>query len=861
MSRSHGYPRFALIGMVFFLVACTTARLPNTAPSPAPAPTIATTAAATATPTETINLDAETQRLIAGASRVAFVIPFSHWDTNWHDNYAAYSEQADHNIATAITIAQQYPRFRYTLEQVTFVQHFWTTHPEQREALRALVRSRQFTFASGGLTQQDTSLTAPTVQWNNWQLGQAWLRETFGVESQTAWQSDAFGNSAALPIMLNQLGISALYMGRIGTICEQRPCTNPLPHAFRWQSPADPTHQVLATYMTYSDALHAVRDKANEEEQRRALRAIVDREAARTTSKYLFIPLGDDFADPNAALPGFVEGWNAADRDTILVEADPETAFRYLDTQSLPTIVADRNPLWQGFYGSRPAGKIADKESEYFLTAADKFGVPLGESAPAAWEIAAFNGSHDGIAGTSFDRIWEQAQRPSFVQAVADGATTLTSRIGRIASGVDAPVVIFNPTSWTRAEVVELQGPLPDLRTLPAPVQQLGPDHIAFKVDQIPANGWLALAGGTATVTHPTTTTRADQRVTLGNGLVTLTIDGARGGTISSLRTDGGPELLAGPGDDLADVADMGDVYGASFGAERARQSNGVAQINVLAEGPLLARVEITCTIGGVPVVKTITLKADSPLVEVTARLAALPETTALVQVPTTRATTSRTDDLGFGAFTHQLDNRPITPGTITYRRVVFYPTIGWSDVSADGAGLTLITHGLQGLAGTDTLSMMLVRQVSDGGGDDAEGVTDGKPHLFRYAYLPHVGTAADAQPWLAAYTFNQPLIPVWRTGGTLQIQLPFADDPTPRQMPIEPGARPFPPRFSLLAAESGLVADLTCQGGQLVALVIDYDPQTPTVLTGGTTTTTLPQAAVATRVVQSGGGSCRAGP
>ena len=408
MSRSRGYHRFALLSLVLLLVDCTTARIPTTTPSPTAAPTIA----ATPTSAAAINLDAETQRLIAGASRVAFIIPFSHWDTNWHDNYAAYSEQADRNIATAITIAQQYPRFRYTLEQVAFVQHFWTTHPEQREALRALVRSRQFTFASGGLTQQDTSLTAPTVQWYNWQLGQAWLRETFGVESQTAWQSDAFGNSAALPIMLNQLGISALYMGRIGTICEQRPCTNPLPHAFRWQSPADPTHQVLATYMTYSDALHAVRDKANADEQRRALRAIVDREAARTSSKYLFIPLGDDFADPNAALPGFVDSWNAADRDTILVQADPETAFRYLDTQALPTIVADRNPLWQGFYGSRPAGKIADKESEYFLTAADKFGVPLGEGAPAAWKIAAFNASHDGIAGTSFDRIWEAGAAP-----------------------------------------------------------------------------------------------------------------------------------------------------------------------------------------------------------------------------------------------------------------------------------------------------------------------------------------------------------------------------------------------------------------------------------------------------------------
>lgn len=864
MSKPRAHPLLTVLGLALLLVACKGAAAPTVPTPPVPTPpTTSTSASPTvrATPTAPPNLDADTQRLIAGASRVAFIIPFSHWDTNWHDTYDAYSLQSDRNIAAAITIARQYPRFRYTLEQVAFVQHFWLAHPEQQEALRALVRSGQFTFAWGGLTQQDTSLPAPTVQWNNWQRGEDWVRATFGVAPHTGWQADSFSNSAALPIMLNQLGVTELFLGRIGTICETRPCTNPLPHAFRWQSPADPTHQVLATYMTYSDALHAVRDKSGEEEQRVALRAIIDREAARTTSKYLFIPFGDDFADPNAALPGFVDGWNAADPGTVLVMADPETAFRYLDTQQLPTIVADRNPLWQGFYGSRPDGKIADKESEYFLTAADKFGVPLGESPPPAWDTAAFNAAHDGIAGTSFDRVWEASQRPSFARAVEDGAAALTARLGRIAGGVAAPVVLFNPTSWARSAVVELQGPLPDPKSLPGPVQRLGPDHVAFKADQVPAIGWLGLSGGTATVTHPTAVTRADGRVTLTNGLVTLTVDGARGGTLSSLRAGDGPELLAGPGDDLYDLADTGDVYGATLGAERARQSTGSARVTVLAEGPLLARVEVALTLGGVPVVKTLTIEADSPLVAVTVRLTALPDTMTLVGLPTTRATGSRTDDLGFGTLTHEVDSRPIAPGTSTYRRVVFYPIAAWSDVSSDGAGLTLLTHGLQGLAGTDNLSLMLVRQVVDGGGPDAEGVTDTGEHTFRYAYLPHSGGVADAQPWLAAYAFNQPLLPVWRTGDTMQVQLPFAADPTPRQLPRAADAPTFPTSFSILAAASGLIADLTCRGADLVALTIDYDPGSPPTLTNGTEGTTLPPAAVAARVVPSGVGTCHAGP
>ena len=69
------------------------------------------------------NFDSATQSLIANAKRVVFLIPFSHWDTDWHQSYSAYSQLADKNIQSAIEVAKQDVRFRFTLEQVLFVQH------------------------------------------------------------------------------------------------------------------------------------------------------------------------------------------------------------------------------------------------------------------------------------------------------------------------------------------------------------------------------------------------------------------------------------------------------------------------------------------------------------------------------------------------------------------------------------------------------------------------------------------------------------------------------------------------------------------------------------------------------------------
>src|SRR5689334_13021768 len=162
------------------------------------------------------NFDAKTQSLIARSKQVVFLVPFSHWDTDWHQDFNAYSKLSDKNIQSAIELAKKDSRFRFTLEQVLFVQHFWETHPDSRPDLMTLVHHRQITFAWGGVTQPETSLVAPSIQVRNLKLGEEWIDQTFGPEyvPRIAWQSDAFGNSAAFPTFLNQLNIPYLYIGR-----------------------------------------------------------------------------------------------------------------------------------------------------------------------------------------------------------------------------------------------------------------------------------------------------------------------------------------------------------------------------------------------------------------------------------------------------------------------------------------------------------------------------------------------------------------------------------------------------------------------------------------------------------------------
>ena len=146
--------------------------------------------------------------------------------------------------------------------------------------------------------------------------------------------------------------------------------------------------------------------------------------SAQVNGKYMLLPVGSDFVDPWRNLSALVAKWNAADQGTAQVMADPETAFQYLATQELPEFMVDLNPLWQGFYASRPYAKIADKESAFYLTAADHFGVLIaGANFGGLVYQATINAHYDNIGAVSFDRVWDSTQRPRFQQTLNKAQT------------------------------------------------------------------------------------------------------------------------------------------------------------------------------------------------------------------------------------------------------------------------------------------------------------------------------------------------------------------------------------------------------------------------------------------------------
>ncbi|MFN8388334.1 MAG: hypothetical protein U0X92_18230 [Anaerolineales bacterium] len=165
----------------------------------------------------------------------------------------------------------------------------------------SLVHNRQLTFGWGGITQPETSLVAPSIQVRNLKLGQEWITKTFGAEyaPRTAWQSDAFGNSAAFPIYLNQVNIPYLFIGRHQGRCDPdyENCA-PLPPVFIGQVPLQRRNDCVGRVHVVLRAWGDLYRDNDPSVQIDKLRKTIEENFKTTDSKILLMPVGFDFSDP-----------------------------------------------------------------------------------------------------------------------------------------------------------------------------------------------------------------------------------------------------------------------------------------------------------------------------------------------------------------------------------------------------------------------------------------------------------------------------------------------------------------------------------------------------------------------------------
>lgn len=401
----------------------------------------------------------------ASGTEVVIVAESSHWDPDWllsADRYYRYCVRPTLDCALNALAAE--PRRVFSLECLFFVDRYWQDRPRRRGDVVERVNEGRLRFTGCGVTTPDTLLPEDELLLRDLLMGQEWLR-TRGMdqEPRLLYLPDSFGHSPGLPALLATGGIDYAAVCRIDGMrfpgADLEPAANfPRPGTtaerlaaegtadFVWRSPDG--SEILTHWMAHGyghgdliagGGLSRVMglpaawpDRRPRHVDTRVEEYLAGlRRVSRTP--YRLLVIGSDFVRPVPRLVELLDDWNERHHDrtgTWLVNAGIDD---YLDLVShhrseLPTIEADPNPYWMGFYATRPDIKAGARELGRRLVALDAHdatSVLLGESDDMiptarrpAWWIAATSNHHDFVTGTSPDRVAHKEQAAWLASAI-----------------------------------------------------------------------------------------------------------------------------------------------------------------------------------------------------------------------------------------------------------------------------------------------------------------------------------------------------------------------------------------------------------------------------------------------------------
>ncbi|MFF7172618.1 glycoside hydrolase family 38 N-terminal domain-containing protein [Streptomyces pseudovenezuelae] len=532
-----------------------------------------------------------------------FMVSHFHYDPVWWNTQGAYTETWDVADAPATTglpartfdsrgqsgmslvrahsdLARRDPAYTFVLAEVDYLKPYWNAFPEERGFLRELIRTGRVEIMGGTYNEPNTNLTGAEATVRNALYGDGYQRAILGASPETAWQLDAFGHDPQFPGIMADAGVSSSSWARgpfhqwgptLSVFGEEPRDPNRMqfPAEFDWIAPSG--RGILTAYMVnhYGAGWRIDNAPTLPEAEAEAFKLFQGLKKVALTRNVL-LPVGGDYAPPCRWVMDIHRDWNARYVWPRFVSGIPRDFFAAvraeLDAEGRKASpqTRDMNPVYTGKDVSYIDTKQAQRYGETLLADAEAWatlaslvtGHPYPDAAlDKAWRQLVYGAHHDAITGSESDQVYidlltgwrELADLAETVHADATKALA-----DRVEPGTGPDLVVFNPVTWERRDVLSLDDPglVPvgdDFQPLPAVREQDGTLRVV--VPRVPGMGLKALPLAAGSL--PGWASGAG--TTIRNEFYEVTVDPARGGAVSSLRA------LAGDGRELLPAGDIGN--------------------------------------------------------------------------------------------------------------------------------------------------------------------------------------------------------------------------------------------------------------------------------------------------------------
>ncbi len=416
------------------------------------------------------------------SSTRVWLVPHTHWDREWYEPFAVFSERLVTMMDTLLDLgAAGFPHFHLD-GQTAMIDDYLERRPERADELVALVRSGQLS-AGPWVTQMDEFLTSGESHIRNLEMGLARADELGGA-LRLGYMPDQFGHIGQMPQLLRIAGLDRAMVWRGVPASIER-------SSFRWRSPDG--SEVVAEYMPYGYSNGSFFEQTEDEASlATAIGASVDALRSFSVDERAVVMVGYDHAGPDAALP---------DR---LREPGIRIAglASYVDGRTVP----DDLPVWTGELRSSArahllpnvySARVHQKQERGLVEALlERYAEPLASLVPGfdwpeeelrrAWRLLLWNGAHDSACGCSHDQVAIDVDG-RFAEARAICEDIVERALTSLGSRVEGPpgILRFNPSPFEREGVLPLGYSVVDAAVRPKEV----PVEIEVRDDAIVIDG------------------------------------------------------------------------------------------------------------------------------------------------------------------------------------------------------------------------------------------------------------------------------------------------------------------------------------------------------------------------------------
>jgi len=744
-----------------------------------------------------------------------YFLGHSHLDAAWLWPFSETIEVFHDTCKTILKLMDKYQDFCFSQSSAQYYKWLEEKYPETFEKVKRRVKDGRWEIVGGTWVESDGNLPSGESFVRQFLYGKRYFREKFDVDVKIAWMPDSFGYAWTLPQIMKKSGMEFFLTQKM--LWND---TTVFPYYFfRWAAPDGSSIFAHQTVGTYDEAVVETRIF----EQMRLLNS-----RQQLDDLLLLFGTGDHGGgiteDMIQRASEFIQG----NRPIKGMFSTSKEYFKILNTKierkGIPEISDELYfQFHRGTYTTQAKVKKNNRISEYLLETAEKFSTlarKYGYEYPSeelreAWETLLLNQFHDVLPGSSLPEVYKDSEE--CFEFIFNTANSIISKsLKTIAVKIDTAgegksLLVFNPLSWLRNDIVEV--PLDELRDdfeIYDEQERIVPSQITeedrkvvFIGEDVPPVGYREYKAKRGNRNRQSfsslSSEEREKEIRLENEFFVVDLDKKTGFVKSIFDKSSRKEILQECGNRIQVFEDYpvrgrtcvnSRIDAAVFDAWEVfiyQQHEGVkyvelkdpVEVKLVEKGPIRVRalVKYTYAQEGRPdsiFVQEVILYHKIPLVEFKLHVNWHAEhRLAKVAFPLNVHSDFTTYEAPYGFITRR---NPISPNaTLAERAKYEVPSQKWIDHSSeDGSyGVSLLNDCKYGFdTANDTIRMTLLRSAEYPIGlraafnlpadraAEAE-LTDQGEHYIAYALYPHHSDFREALTVKKAYEFNYPIVPL----------------------------------------------------------------------------------------------------